>query len=159
MKLRKGNRKTKHIQGESTKYQIIKIYGFKLRDIYRFKNEFEKIYLRATPKRMLPEIQRNNFLENPGLSLVKSVQNIGAICERLRKPYSGPKMMLSKKLSQLENLEIIWSVKLSIKILKELTTIIGTIKDLIQLSHRHNIKKKLYNTDSIDKIYSMDMDE
>ena len=108
---------------------------------------------------MLPEIQRNNFLENPGLSLVKSVQNIGAICERLRKPYSGPKMMLSKKLSQLENLEIIWSVKLSIKILKELTTIIGTIKDLIQLSHRHNIETKLYNTDSIDKIYSMDMDE
>ena len=31
----------------------------------------------------------------------------------------------------------------------------NTIKDIIQLSHKHNIKNKLYNSDAIDKLYKI----
>lgn len=50
---------------------------------------------------------------------------------------------------------MIWRIKSLVKIAEELTKINSTIKDLIQLSHRHNIENKLYNRDVIDKIYKI----
>ena len=69
---------------------------------------------------------------------MKSVQNINEIWGGLKKAYGDPKMMLSKRLSQLENVEIIWRIKSPVKIAERLTETISTIKDLNQLSHRHN---------------------
>ena len=61
--------------------------------------------------------------------------------------------MLSKRLIELENLEPIWKIKSPAKIAESLTKIISTIKDLMQLSHRHDIEPKLYDSDALDKIY------
>ena len=55
------------------------------RNYYTFSYEFEKLHLRATPKTMLPEFLRNNYLEDPALSLVKNIQNIDEIWRRLKK--------------------------------------------------------------------------
>ena len=41
------------------------------RDYYTFKDELEKVHLQTTP--MLPELLRNNYLEDPALSLVKNI--------------------------------------------------------------------------------------
>ena len=51
--------------------------------------------------------------------------------------------MLSKKSTELENLELIWKIKSPAKIAESLTKIISTIKDLLQLSHRHDTEPKL----------------
>ena len=104
---------------------------------------------------MLPELLRNNCLEDSALSLVKSVQNIDGIQGRLKKVYRDPKMMLSKRLSQLENVEMIQRTKSPVKIAEGLTKIISTIKDLIQLFDKCNIENKLYNSDATDKIYKI----
>ena len=40
-------------------------------DIYTFKTEFENVYSRSTPRRLLPDVLKNNFLEDPDLSLAK----------------------------------------------------------------------------------------
>ena len=104
---------------------------------------------------MLPELLRNNCLEDSALSLVKSVQNIDGIQRRLKKVHRDPKMMLSKRLSQLENVEMIQRTKSPVKIAEGLTKIISTIKDLIQLFDKCNIENKLYNSDATDKIYKI----
>ena len=104
---------------------------------------------------MLPELLRNNYLENPALSLVKNTQNIDEVWKRLKKAYGDTKIMLSKKLTELENLEPIWKIKSPVKIAESLTKIISTIKDLIQLSYRYNIEHKVYNSDALDKIYKL----
>ena len=67
-------------------------------------------------------------------------------------------MMLSKRLSQLENVEIIWRIKSPGKIAEGLTETISTIKDLNQLSHRRNNENKSYNSDSMEKIYKINGD-
>ena len=36
-------------------------------DIYTFKSDFEKLYLRATPKRLLPDLLKNNYLDGSAL--------------------------------------------------------------------------------------------
>ena len=106
------------------------------RDYYTFKDEFEKLHLRTTPETMLPELLTNNYLEDPALSLVKNIRNIDKIWKGLKKAYGDTKIMLSKRLTELENLKPIWKIKSSAKIAQRLRKIISTIKDLIQLSHR-----------------------
>ena len=94
-------------ESEIDKYQLFKenILNIKLakfsgrnssRDYYTFKDEFEKLHLRTTPKTMLPELLRNNYLEDPALSLVKNIQNIDEISKRLKKAYGDTKIMVSK---------------------------------------------------------------
>ena len=51
-------------------------------DICTFRSEFEKVYSRSTPRRILPDVLKNNFLEDPALSLVKSLDNINEIWKR-----------------------------------------------------------------------------
>ena len=63
--------------------------------------------------------------------------------------------MLSKRLTELDNLEPIWKIKSPAKIAESLTKIISTIKDFMQLSHRHNIEPKFYNSDAFNKIYKL----
>ena len=120
-----------------------------------FKDKFEKLHLLATPKTMLPELLRNNYLEDPALSLVKNIQNIDEIWKRLKKAYRDTKIMRSKKLTELENLEPICKIKLPAKISESLTKIISAIKDLMQLSHRPDIESKLYTSDALDKTYKL----
>ena len=113
------------------------------------------MHLRTTPNTMLSELLRNNYLKDSALSLVKNIQNIDEIWKRLKKAYGDTKIMLSKRLNELENLQPIWKIKSPTKIAESLTKIISTIKDLMQLSNRHNIEPKLYNSDALNKIYKL----
>ena len=103
---------------------------------------------------MLPELLRNN-LEYSALSLAKNIKNIDEIWKRFKKAYGDTKLMLSKRLTELENLEPIWKIKPPAKIAEILAKIISTIKDLMQLSHRHDIELKLHNSDAFDKVYKL----
>ena len=48
--------------------------------------EFEKLYSKATPKKMLPDLLKNNYLADPALSLVKILDEIDEIWTRLKRP-------------------------------------------------------------------------
>ena len=69
--------------------------------------------------------------------------------EILKKAHGDTKIVLSKKSTELENLEPIWKIKSPAKIAESLTKIISTMKDLMQLSHRHDIEPKLYNNHAL----------
>ena len=75
--------------------------------------------------------------------------------EDIKKGYGDTKIILSKRLTALENLELIWKIKSPAKIAESLTKIISLIKDLMQLSYRHDIEPKLHNNDALDKIYKL----
>ena len=124
-------------------------------DIYTFRSEFEKVYSRSTPRRILPDVLKNNFLEDPALSLVKSLDNINEIWKRLITTYGDPKMMLHKKMSTLTNFTPLWKTSNPEKTSDALIKIINLIKDLMNLAEKHNIKEKLYNGDGLERIYSL----
>ena len=57
------------------KINLPKFSGYESKlDIYTFQSEFTKVYERTTPKRVLPDILKNNLLEGAALSLVSSVK-------------------------------------------------------------------------------------
>ena len=66
-------------------------------DIYTFQTEFEKLYLRLTPKKRLPDVIKYSHLEDPALALVKSQDDIDEIWTRLKKAYGDKKVLLQKK--------------------------------------------------------------
>ena len=128
-------------------------------DIYTFQTKFEKLYLKSTPRSMIPELLKNNYLEDPALSLVKSVNNIDEIWARLKRAYGDPKIMLTKKLNEIEQLEFIWRKRSPVKIAEALTKILNVLKDLMHLAKEHRIENRLYNSDALDKIYRIIGDE
>ena len=124
-------------------------------DIYTFQSEFEKLYLRTTPKKMLPDLLKYNYLAEPALSLVKSLDNIDEMWPRLQKAYGDPKAMLQKKLQNVRKVGPLWKIRDNERIKEGLINIINGITDLINLSKRDNIEGKLYYGDGLDITYGL----
>jgi len=148
--------KQKLFKESSLNIKLSKFKGYSSStDIYSFQNDFEKLHLRTTPKYLLPDLLRNNFLDEPALSLVKGIVDIDSIWERLKLAYGDPKTMLNKKLSQLNNHESLWKNRDPEKIADGLSKIVSVIKDLVTTSKKHNIENKLYNGDALERIFRL----
>ena len=70
-------------------------------DIFTFQSTFEKLYEKRTPRKILPNLLINNYLEDPALSLVKSVKDISEIWNQLKLAFGKPKAMLKKKICEI----------------------------------------------------------
>ena len=104
-------------------------YDSKL-DVHTFQSEFIKIYKRTTPKRMMSDVLKNNHLEGSALSLVRSVDNIDEISQRLKSAYGDPKLLLKKKLSEINKISQLSKLKDTERVVAALSQIISTMKDL-----------------------------
>ena len=138
------------------KISLPKFSGYESKlDIYTFQSEFSKIYQRTTPKRMMADVLKNNLLEGPALSLVRSITDTDEIWERLKRSYGDPKFLLKKKLLHLGQINQIWKLKDSEKIVEALSKMINTMKDLEHLACEHNIQARLYSGDGLDRVYQL----
>ena len=124
-------------------------------DIYTFKSEFEKINLRNTPKLLLGDLLINNYLSEPALSLVKGMTDINLIWKRLIHAYGNTKVLLTKKLKELNSLDSVSKSKDPAKIMSFITQLINTIKDLVSLAKTHDIENNLYFGDGLNNIYAL----
>ena len=119
--------------------KIAKFTGYESQtDVYTFQCDFEKLYLRTTPKRMLPDLLKNNFLGEPALSLVKNEEDITEIWQRLKMAYGDPKTLLSRKIADVSKFDTLWKTNDPEKLIAGLSKIINTMKDLLKISKRHN---------------------
>ena len=135
--------------------QLPKFGGYKsIMDFYTFKSNFERIH-KKTPKSALRDLLVHNFLENPALILVKDVKEIDDIWTRLQDAYGDCKVMLKRKLSEIDSMEGIWSYKNPEKMIEGLSKIINLMRDLMNLAKQHNIENKLYLGDALDRIVGL----
>jgi len=124
-------------------------------DYYTFKSDFEKLYLKTTPRSMLHDLLKNNFLEDQALLLVKNVDDIDDIWDRLKIAYGDHNMMLSKKLAEVNKLEGITKTRDPDKIIDNCSKIIVVMKDLMKLAKQHTLENKLFHSDTLDKILKL----
>ena len=81
------------------KYQTSKIQKIQLNYGYILSQYiFQKLHLSRTPKQILPDLLRINFLEKPALPLTKNVEDRDEIWRRLKKACGDSRILLSKKL-------------------------------------------------------------
>ena len=147
--------KEKSFQVSSLNINLSKFSGYDSElDIYTFQFEFEKLYLKTTPKKMLPDLLKYNYLNDPALALVKCVDSIDEMWLRLKKAYGDPKTLLANKLSAVKKVGPLWKVS-GDKLMSSLMSLINGIKDLITLAKYHKIEAKLFHGDGLDMIYSI----
>ena len=68
---------------------------------------------------------KDKFLEGLVLSLVKSVNDIDKIWHKLKKGYSDPRILLSRKLAEMCNFDALWKMRAPSKIIAFLSKIIN----------------------------------
>ena len=94
------------------KYELPKCKGYdSAMDIFTFQSTFEKLYEKRTPRTMLPDLLINNYLEDPALSLVKSVKDISEIWDQLKLTYGDPKSILKKKFCEISKFTALCKIK------------------------------------------------
>ena len=146
--------KDRHFNKSTLNIKLDKFSGYDSKtDFYTFKTEFEKIHLQATPTRLLPDLLKNNFLAEPALSLVKTINDIDLIWKRLKEAYGNPKTMLVKKLQQLGRLDLSKNDIKPEKSINNLSKLINVISELRKLALNHGIEEHLYYGDGLLRIY------
>ena len=103
----------------------------------------------------MPDLLKNNLLEESALMLVKSMTDIEDIWKRLKGAYGDPKLVLKKKLSQTGNISQLWKIRDQEKLVDALSKIMNMMRELHQLVEQHNIKSKLYSGHRLERIYQM----
>ncbi|MCH2406264.1 MAG: hypothetical protein MK200_08745, partial [Nitrosopumilus sp.] len=124
-------------------------------DYYTFKSDFLKLHERTTPKRLMPDLLKKNFLDGSALSLVSSLDNIDNIWAQLKEAYGDAKLLLKNKLSQLDKISSLWKSRNPATLVSSLSKLINVMKDLMNLASEHGIEAKLYSGDGIEKIYML----
>ena len=104
---------------------------------------------------MMSDILKNNHLEGAALSLVRSVNNTDEIWQRLKSAYGDPKLLLKKKVSEINKISQLSKLKDTEKVVAALSQIINTMKDLIRLASEHHIESKLCSGDGLERLYQL----
>ena len=127
-------------------------------DIYTFQSEFNDLN-QLTPKRYHARKLKNNHLDGPAHALVKNVDDIDDIWFRLKEAYGDSKLLLKKKLSEIESINDLGKTRQPEKVSTSLSKLINIIRDLLKLAADHGIEDKLYSGDGLDRIYQLMGDE
>lgn len=126
-------------------------------DFFTFKSNFEKVHLLSTPKKLLPDLLKNNFLKEPALTLVKHLEDIDMIWAKLESAYGDLRIMLKKKMQRLYKVDVIKSTN-SEKLAVELGKIANMLHEVMELSSDHKIEEHLYHGEGLMKI-SLEIEE
>ena len=121
-------------------------------DIFTFQSDFEKVHLRTTPKEPLPDLLKNNFLEDPALKMVKPLDEFDEIWDRLKSAYGNPRLMMSRMIAEISAIDGQFRSREPEKVSTGLSKNINIMKDLEKLSKKHKIEQKLYNGEGVQRI-------
>ena len=124
-------------------------------NIYIFQTTFNKLYLQTTPKRMLPDLLKNNHLKGSALTLVKSLNDIDQIWKSLKSAYGDTKVLLANHLQKLSNINSLHRTKDPVLLMQSITNLINTLKELMKLAKDHHIEENLFYGDGLDRIYNI----
>ena len=145
--------KNKHFNKEKLNIKLEKFHGYSSSlDYYTFRSTFEKLYLQTTPSQFLPDLLKNNFLAEPASSLVKNIEEMDVIWNRLKQAYGNTKIMMSRKLQSLSKFDLA-RTRDPDKLVHSLSKFTNTLREVTTLAKQHKIEDNLYYGDSLCKIY------
>ena len=148
--------KEKNFKASNLQIKLPKFKGYdSTLDIYTLQDRYEKLYSATIPKRMMPEHLKNHYLEGPAFDFVKRMDDIDEIWASLKKGFGDPRVMLSKKLSELDTIGSLGKITNAEKSKDSLSKLVNVIHDLMKIAKVHKIEEKLYNGESIYTIYKV----
>ena len=89
---------------------------------------------------MLPEYLKNNVLGGQAFEIVKGIDQMEEIWERLKTSFGNVVILLNDKLSEVVINAPLWKVKNEEKLIQQITQLINGMKELNNLAEKHNIE-------------------
>ena len=124
-------------------------------DYYTFKSEFEKLVVPRIQSKLLPDYIKIHYLEGQALQIVKEIDNMNDIWERLKLSFGSVNMLLANKLKTVESSDPLWKVKGDDKIIQAVSKLKNFMTELSVLAEKHGIEGALYHSSNLAKIYSL----
>ena len=125
-------------------------------DIYSFQAEFEKLISPTVKVNLIPDyLKKKNFLEGTALLVVKGIDNLEDIWQRLKNAYGNTENLLKIKLKDIRKDGPIWKIKDTERFVTSLSKLIYALVELQKLAFKHNIENELYYGGSIETIYEI----
>lgn len=121
-------------------------------DFFTFKSQFEKLCTKDFPAEVLPDLLKNNYLKDPALSLVKRLDKMKEIWDRLQKAYGDPRVMLSRKLMEVRKLGPLQKIRDAERYKVAIGALLNSMYELKKLSRDHGLLQKLYHGEALDVI-------
>ena len=122
-------------------------------DFYTFKAEFEKLIVPNVQAKLMPDHLKNNFLEGQALQIVREIEDIDKIWERLKFSFGDENTLLANKLRDIEGSTPLWKLKSDEKIVQIITKIRNCMMELCSLAKKHGIETRLFHNSNLAKIY------
>ena len=124
-------------------------------DFYTFKYEFEKLISPQIYVKLLPGYLKNNYLEGQASEIVKEIDKIDDIWDRLKLSFCNVAILLHSKLSEIDNRFPFWKTQNEEKLIQMITKLINRMKELCRLAEKHDIEGTLFHPCNLGKIYDL----
>ena len=140
----------------SLKIILKKFSGFDAAlDIYSFQTEFEKLVEPGMPTKLLPDCLKNNYLDGSALTLVKGLDSMDDIWNRLKNAYGDTETLLNNKLKEVENLGPMWKCRDKSKKVQTLSKLVFVMTDVQDLAIKHEMENDLYHGVGLQRVYDV----
>ena len=143
-------------RNKSMKIELSKFSGYSSKlDIYTFQAEFEKLIAPEIVRNLQPEYLKKNYLEGQALLLVKEMDNLDEIWEKLKSSFGCTMILLQNKFDHVRKCGDLWKIHDKEKLLSSLTKLINGMMELETLAEKHGIEDQLYHHSYISLIFDM----
>ena len=122
-------------------------------DFYSFKSEFEKLIVPRVQEKLLPDYLKNNCLEGHALQIVKEMDDLKTIWERLKLSFGNVNILMSHKLKIVEEGDQIWKIKNEEKLILAMTRLKNAMTDMTVLAEKHGVEGTLYHPSNLSKVF------
>ena len=126
-------------------------YGAEM-DFFTFRTKFRKLIEDRVQKKYWADYLKHNYLTGQALLLVEKEIDYEKMWERLSDSYGNARILLQKKLSEIDKIGGLSNVKGNDKMNNALASLINCMKDLSVLASEHDLEGQLYEGGGLEKI-------
>ena len=138
------------------KLDVPKFIGYESKlNFYSFKSEFEKLIAPRITAPLLPDYLKNNYLGGHALEVVRDIDDLDKIWERLKSSFGNVSILLSNKLDKVEKISPLYKTKSDDKFIQVATKLTNEMKELSVLAKYHQIEDVLFHPSNLAKIYEL----
>ena len=124
-------------------------------DFYTFKSDFYRLVAPRIQAPLLHHHLKINYLRGQAFELVKEIEDLDEIWDRLKSSFGDVVTLVSKKLGTIERDTPLCKVKGDPNIVKSLLKLRNCMIDLKSLATKHGVEQHLFHTSNVAKIFGL----
>ena len=98
---------------------------------------------------------KRKYLTGSALTLVKSIDDIDKIWEKLQSTYGDVQLLLQNKLLSLDQIGNLWEVKSDEQRITAISSLLNSMTELSSLAKEHSLENELFYGGGVEKVQSL----